>query len=218
MVELKSLTFAYPGERHLHFPDFSCAQGDQWLILGQSGTGKTTLLHLLAGLLKPQAGGIKIGATDLDELSETERDAFRGKNIGIIFQKTHLLGPLNVLKNLLAAQFFAHMPQKEERALALLERLQLSHKAKAKVQNLSEGERQRVGIARALINRPKLILADEPTSSLDDINCKQVVRLLKEEAAHQKATLLIVTHDARLKEEFEQHLILRAADLASENS
>lgn len=218
MVELKSLTFAYPGEQRLHFPDFSCEQGEQWLILGQSGTGKTTLLHLLAGLLKPQEGTVKIGTTALAELSETERDAFRGKNIGIVFQKTHLLGPLNVLKNLLAAQFFARNPTQEERALALLERLQLSHKTKAKVQNLSEGERQRVGIARALINRPTLILADEPTSSLDDVNCKQVVRLLKEEAAHQNATLLIVTHDARLQSEFEQHLILSAADLATGNS
>lgn len=218
MVEIKSLDFAYPGEPPLRFPDFSCEQGAQWLILGQSGTGKTTLLHLLAGLLTPSSGSLRIADTDMTTLSETERDAFRGQNIGIVFQKTHLLRTVNVLKNLVAAQFFAKMPQKEERALALLQRLQLEHKAKSKVENLSEGERQRVGIARALINRPKLILADEPTSSLDDNNCREVVRLLKEEAAQQNATLLIVTHDARLKSEFEQHLVLRAEDLAARAS
>lgn len=208
MIQTKQLTFQYSKQQRFEFPDLNCEQGSHWLILGQSGCGKTTLLHLLGGLMSPLSGSIIIQNQDLAQLQGKSLDQFRGQHIGIIFQQSHLIKALTVEDNLLTAQYLAGSQQDRTKVKSLLERLNLGDKLKAKPQNLSLGEQQRVAIARALVNDPVLILADEPTSSLDDYNCQEVVKLLLEQSKAYKATLLIVTHDVRLKELFEQQILL----------
>lgn len=208
MLQTKDLKFAYNQENSFAFPDMNCEKGSHWLILGQSGCGKTTLLHLIGGLLKSQSGTINVNGTEISSLPESKLDAFRGKHIGIIFQQSHLIKSLNVEENLLAAQYLSGEKQNSDKIKTILERLNLGTKLKAKPSKLSQGEQQRVAIARALVNSPQLILADEPTSSLDDVNCTEVVNLLLEQSKESGATLIIVTHDGRLKSMFENKIEL----------
>lgn len=208
MIQTKELQFQYTPQQQFQFPDMNCAQGEHWLVLGASGCGKTTLLHLLGGLLAPSNGQIIVQNQDLTQLKGQRLDHFRGQHIGIIFQQSHLIKALTVEENLGVAQYLAGMPQDKSKVQRLLEKLNIGHKATAKPQNLSLGEQQRVAIARALVNDPVLILADEPTSSLDDGNCQEVVNLLLEQSEQSSATLLIVTHDGRLKTSFEYHITL----------
>jgi len=214
MIQTKDLEFRYSSEQDFHFPDMKCEQGSHWLILGQSGCGKTTLLHLLAGLRKPDSGQIVVQNEDITTMGEEKLDHFRGQNIGVVFQQSHLIKALTVEENLLTAQYLAGEKQDKSKVAAILGKLNLGDKLKSKPQNLSIGEQQRVSIARALINDPVLILADEPTSSLDDINCKEVVELLLEQSKNFNATLLIVTHDSRLKELFENQILLTSLTIA----
>lgn len=197
LFESKNLEYSHPGQKTLIFPDISLASGESLLVLGKSGSGKTTLLNLLAGLLKPEAGEVILATKDFARMKGQEMDLFRGKEIGIVFQKPHLLAALNVKENLQMAHFFSK--KKGQDIGQLLAELGLSEKAKSSVLTLSEGEAQRVSIARALANSPKLILADEPTSSLDDENTEKVISLLKTQAAKIGAALIIVTHDQRVK-------------------
>ena len=208
MIKAKQLEFSYDGQSTLSFPNVECAAGEQCLILGQSGCGKTTLLHLLGGLLTPTKGTIEIGSTNLSQLSGAALDQFRGRNIGIIFQQSHFIRSLTIEENLLLAQKLSANPSDKNAIHSLLEKLNIAYKAHDKADSLSQGEQQRAAIARALINRPKLILADEPTSALDDINCNEVIRLLEEQALAANAALLIVTHDARLKEHISKQIFL----------
>ncbi len=208
MVRTHALEYTYPPRRTLRFPDMHCARGEHWLILGPSGCGKTTLLHLLAGLRRPTAGHITIGDTALTQLSGHALDLFRGRHIGIVFQRPHFLRALSVLENLLLPQKLARRKPSRSRALALLDELGIAHKAHARPHHLSQGEQQRVAIARALVNEPVLILADEPTSALDDAHAANVADLLEREAQSVRATLLIVTHDNRLKARFRHCLEL----------
>lgn len=209
MLQSENLKYTYTGGVKLAFPDIKAGKGEHWLILGQSGCGKTTLLHLLAGLLTPKQGSVRVGETDITKLSGAKLDKFRGQNIGIVFQKPHFVKALTVNENLKMAQYLAGVPQDQQRIGAILDRLNLGHKLKSATQALSEGEKQRVAIARALLNRPAVILADEPTSALDDANCEEVIQLLKNEAAEQQSTLFIVTHDQRLKDRFEHSIVLQ---------
>lgn len=211
MLDIQNLEFYYKKDQFFEFPDISVKKGDHWLLLGQSGCGKTTLLHLMAGLLRPKAGKVVINNEDIAQLSESALDKFRGENIGIIFQQSHLIRSLSVEENLLTAQYLAGTKQDKQRVHQILEQLNLGHKLKSKTNNLSQGEQQRVSIGRALVNEPAIILADEPTSSLDDVNCQQVVELLLEQSEASGASLIIVTHDGRLKEMFENKIELTAA-------
>ena len=208
MLQTKNLKFTYDGKNLLDFPDINCQRGEQWLLLGQSGSGKTTLLHLLGGLRKPKKGDVIIDGKNIAQLSSSALDKFRGKNIGIVFQNPHFVRALTVEENLLLAQQLAGQPADREHIVTILEKLNVSHKLKSKTENLSEGEKQRVAIARALVNRPAVILADEPTSALDDKNCQEVVELLEKQAEEANATLLIVTHDGRLKGLVDNHIQL----------
>ncbi len=210
MIQTRDLTFNYTqsGNHQLSFPDFTCPSGQHWLLLGQSGSGKTTLLHLLAGLRTPEAGSVLINGTALEQLSSAALDQFRGKNIGVIFQQSHFVRSISVKENLMLAQSLVGIPPNKRDAEKILSRLNMSHKIDAKTTQLSVGEQQRVAIARALINQPTVILADEPTSALDDENTEQVIELLKSQAAVAEATLLIVTHDTRLKTIFENRIQL----------
>lgn len=210
MLQTDQLKFAYPGEETYSFPDISCERGAHWLLLGQSGSGKTTFLHLLGGLLSPKSGAIRLEGIDMAGLSGSALDRFRGRHIGIIFQKAHFVNALTVGENLALAQQLAGMPVDNRRIAKLLDRLNVGHKIHSKPDRLSMGEQQRVAIARALVNSPELILADEPTSALDDDNCEQVLHLLTEQAASVKATLLIVTHDGRLKDKIQNQIHLNS--------
>jgi putative ABC transport system ATP-binding protein len=197
MLESKNIEFNYEIGKKFKFPDIQMKEGEELLILGKSGSGKTTILNILGGLLKPISGEVIIGSTSLYQLSGANLDKFRGKNIGVIFQKPHILAPLTVEENLQLANFFVN--EKGAQNEGLLKELGIFEKRKAKINTLSEGEAQRVSIARALANSPKLILADEPTSSLDDENATIVIKLLQEQARKFQAVLIIVTHDQRVK-------------------
>lgn len=198
MLIAKQIEFSYQKDQKFNIPDLNLNEGEQLLILGQSGSGKTTILNILGGLLKPHKGEVRINGTDLYSLGGAALDKFRGNNIGIIFQKPHILAPLTVEENLKLANFFSGTDGAKNEGL--LSDLGILHKRKAKVNTLSEGEAQRVSIARALANSPKIILADEPTASLDDVNAANVVKLLKEQAEKFNAVLIIVTHDQRVKD------------------
>ncbi len=208
MLSTRNVEFSYDSENSFRFPDFHCAADEKKLILGGSGTGKTTYLHLLTGLLKPSQGEIKYDDTDISRLSAAELDQFRGRHIGIVFQTAHFLNALTIKENLRVPLWLGGKKASDDRILELLERLQMSHKLNSKISNLSIGERQRISIARALVHQPKVIFADEPTSALDDKNTEYVVQLLEEQAAAEQAALVIVTHDTRLKELYKNVLEL----------
>ena len=199
MIRTQNLSFAYHQSASIYFPDISCAPGESLLILGRSGTGKSTLLQLLAGIRKPDQGSVFIGQTDLTQMSKRELDLLRGQNIGLVFQQSHFVRSLSVKENLLLAQRLAGVNRDLDRIKFLMSRLEMSDKLDKKTQNLSVGEQQRVAIVRAILNKPRLILADEPTSALDDANCDEVFRLLSIQAKQEEAALIIVTHDNRLK-------------------
>jgi putative ABC transport system ATP-binding protein len=189
----------YGGKAALDIPDWTVTQGEQWLVLGPSGSGKTTLLHALAGILRPTAGRVEVAGQDLSALGAAALDRFRGRHIGIVLQKLHLVGSLSVLQNVCLAQYLAGLPQDEARAREALASLGIADKALARPAELSQGQAQRVAIARAVVNRPQLLLADEPTANLDDAHCAEAAELLTGQARACNATLLIATHDQRVK-------------------
>lgn len=207
MIKTESLKFSYDGKKYFDFPDINLDSGENLLIVGNSGIGKTTLLHLLAGILKPESGSINISGTDISKFSDTELDKFRGDNIGIVFQKPHFISSLTINENLKLAKYLSPSKTSGD-AEKILESLNIKDKYQQKPNQLSEGEKQRASIALALINSPSLILADEPTSSLDDFNCDNVIKLLKTQAKDHKAQLIVITHDARLKKHFKNNLNL----------
>ncbi len=202
MISTKNLRFSYSKDQDFIFPDLYCEAGSTLLITGDSGKGKTTYLHLLAGLLQPTSGEIIIDNTDLVSLSEKKTDRYRGKNIGVVFQKSYFIAALTVLENLQIASWLATGKKHTKRAKRLLEQLGIENQASKLPSQLSIGQQQRVSIARALMNEPKVLLADEPTSSLDDKNAEKVIDLLTSLSKEYKAALLIVTHDSRIKEKF----------------
>lgn len=208
MLKTKDLSFQYPGEAPINFPDIAADPGNPLLILGASGSGKSTLLHLLAGLMNPMHGEINIAGVNITTLSGRKLDHFRGQNIGIIFQRSHFVDSLSVSRNLDLANFLPGLPVNSQRREALLETLAISSRANLTPSTLSIGEQQRVAIARALMNHPEVLLADEPTSALDDVNCQRVIDLLKQAASESSSTLVVVTHDQRIKDQFSHQISL----------
>lgn len=208
MLTAQHIKFSYDAQNTFEFPDFSCDAGEKKLILGSSGTGKTTFLHLLTGLLKPTSGSIQMHGIELSAMSNSELDKFRGKQMGLVFQTAHFIQSLTVKENLMVPIWLGGMKGQESRVATLLERLQIGDKINSKIHNLSIGERQRVSIARALIHEPKIIFADEPTSALDDENTDYVIGLLEEQCELENAALVIVTHDNRLKNRYPNRLEL----------
>ena len=208
MISVKDLLHTFDDGTSLKFPNWEIGGGQHSLILGASGCGKTTFLHLLSGLLKIQQGKIAINGEDLSAFSTAQLDHFRGQHIGFVFQKPHLIHALTVYENILLAPFFGRKKDSAKRAKHLMEELGiLSLKNKA-VSQISQGQAQRVAIARAVVNEPNVIFGDEPTASLDDSSCNTVIRLLKNQAEQCSATLVIATHDSRVKSEFQNQIEL----------
>ena len=208
MLQTRGLCFAYSQQARFSFPDIGLGQGENLLILGESGIGKTTLLHLMAGLLTPQSGSVELMGTKLHTLSSAKLDRFRGEHIGLVFQRPHFIEALNLQENLALVQYLSGKPKDKQRIKNVLESLGIGHKRTEKPNQMSQGEQQRAAIAVAIINNPQLILADEPTASLDDKNCEKVAVLLKEQAHATGSQLVIITHDHRLKQQFPNSLVL----------
>lgn len=202
MFQLQKLQHQYENRIVLSVEEMQASQGEQILLRGASGSGKTTLLHIMAGLLKPTAGKVSIVGTDLSTLQGARLDQFRGSKIGMIFQQTYLIKTLNVLENLILAQYMAGKPQNKKVCINSLEQLNIAYVAKQLPEQLSRGEAQRVVIARALLNQPSIILADEPTASLDDKNAETVIEMLIQQAQSHNATLFVSTHDGRIVNRF----------------
>ena len=198
MFEVRDLEHAYAGAAVLTIPHWRAEQGEQWLVLGPSGSGKSTLLHVLAGLLRPSRGEVTVAGERLGALRPAALDRFRGQHIGIVLQQLHLVATLSVEKNVLLAQYLAGVRQDRRRVAEVLAGVDLAAKAGAYPHELSHGEAQRVAVARAVVNRPRVLLADEPTSNLDDVRCMQALELLESQARVCGATLVIATHDRRI--------------------
>src|SRR5436190_5898251 len=209
MIRIERLRFGYRnGEDVLCLDDFILEPQSNVLVVGPSGCGKTTLLHLIAGLLVPTDGCVVVDGQDLAALSPAARDRFRGRHIGIVLQQFHLLPTLTAMQNLLVAQTIAGLPADRSAAHSMLNALSVDERVDAYPHELSIGQQQRVAIARALVNRPKLLLADEPTSNLDDEACASVADLLLSATQQHAVSLVIATHDTRLKAKITQQLAL----------
>ncbi|MFY0606279.1 MAG: ATP-binding cassette domain-containing protein [Cyclobacteriaceae bacterium] len=208
MLTCKNLNYTYDDGPTLNFPDWEVTKGNHALILGPSGCGKTSLLHLLSGLIRPPRNSVLINAIDLGTLSPAGLDNFRGKNIGFVFQKPHLIASLSIRENVKLSAMLAKLKVSNDEIDQLLDHLGIQELAKKKAYQISQGQAQRVAIARAVIHKPALIIGDEPTASLDDVSCQKVIELLKSEAEHSGSTLLIATHDHRVKDHFSNQLEL----------
>ena len=207
VVEIEGLVVEYQlgTERFtaLDIPRWSVGEHEQIAISGPSGSGKSTLLHVLAGLLPPRNGTVSVCGTNLASLSESQMDHFRARHIGYIFQDFNLLQGYTAIENVLLGMTFSRIKHDRHAAVGLLGRVGLSHRMKHRPAQLSIGERQRVAIARALAGNPQLILADEPTGSLDPAHSGEVVRMLKEACREHGCALVVVSHDPSIVGSFD---------------
>lgn len=188
----------------LDIPEFSLGKGEQVALIGQSGGGKTTLLHLFAGLLTPESGSIKIAGTDLTRLSEQGRDRFRAAAIGYVFQTFNLLPAFTALENVKLGMSFGQGHPSTGRAADLLARVGLADRAGYRPNQLSVGQQQRVAIARSLAGKPKLLLADEPTANVDPTSAETVLDLIRTSCRDEDISLLLVTHDMKVAQRFDR--------------
>ena len=209
-IEVEALRHGHGDRDVLDIPAWRVDAGESCLVAGPSGSGKSTLLHLLAGLATPRAGRVRVAAQDLAGLSPAARDRFRGRTVGLLLQSFHLLDTLNVFDNVRLARHLAGLPEDAARCRKVLEALGVAEFARAQPSTLSHGQAQRVALARAVVNRPAVLLADEPTSSLDDESCERVAALVEAEADRNGAALVVATHDSRLRDRFDQRLVLEA--------
>ena len=207
LLQLAGLTKAYPlpgGGLHrvVDVAEFALAAGEQRALRGESGSGKTTFLHLIAGILAPDSGRVALDDRDLAALGEAGRDRVRAEAIGYIFQTFNLLQGHTVLENVELGMAFGRGIDRAH-AAALLQRVGLGDKLGHFPRQLSTGQQQRVAVARALANRPKLVLADEPTGNLDRKNAREALALIREVCRENGAALLLVSHDEEVLKQFE---------------
>jgi len=198
LIQSTQLSYCYPGGVPLHFPDVDVQQGGVVLLTGPSGCGKSTWLALVAGLVQAATGNLTVAGQALANLSGAAADAWRAKTIGFLPQKLHLSAALTVAQNLAMAQWAAGQAQDDARVRGALDALGVADLAHRKPAQLSGGQAQRVALARAVLLSPQIILADEPTASLDDEAASAAVELLLHTARQQGATLVIATHDGRV--------------------
>ncbi len=208
MLRIRDLRQDYAGRTVLSVPAWDVPRGEASLVLGPSGSGKSTLLNAIAGLATPTAGTVVVDGEAVTAMTPAGRDAFRARKVGLVLQTLHLIGVVSVRENLRLAQRLAGLPADDARIDEVLASLALAAHAASRARDLSVGEAQRVAIARAVVNRPALILADEPTSALDDANCEKALALLLEQSAACGATLLVATHDNRIRGRFRARLDL----------
>jgi putative ABC transport system ATP-binding protein len=212
MFVLTGIEHRYGATTVLRVGAWSAAAGEHWLLAGPSGSGKTTLLHILAGLTTPRVGSVIVAGSDLAALTGGARDRWRGRTIGLVPQRLHLVGALDVRDNLRLAQYLAGAPDDATRVQELLEALGVGHLARRYPRELSQGQAQRVAIARAVVNRPKLLLADEPTASLDDAHAARSLELLRAQAIAGGAALVVASHDARVRPLLPHTIVLPRRD------
>ena len=215
MFELSGVLHRYGAVPAVEVPEWRAAAGDAWLLAGQSGSGKSTLLHILAGLTRPTVGSVTVNGTDITALSESARDRWRGRNVGLVPQRLHLVGALDVRDNLRLAQTLAGLRVDDDRVTALLEAVGVIELSRRLPSQLSQGQAQRVAIARSVINRPALVLADEPTANLDDAHAAQALELLRGQAIEARATLVVASHDARVRSLLPNLFALPARNVAA---
>ncbi len=188
----------------LDVPRFALGEGEQMVLVGRSGCGKTTLLHVIAGISRPDSGRVLIDGRDVAKLSEAGADSLRASTIGYVFQTFNLLPGFSALENVLLGMTFARRRYDPNRARELLERVGLSHRGHHRPSQLSVGEQQRVAVARALANRPKLLLADEPTANVDPGNQQNIIDLIRGTCREEGVALIVVTHAAEVAQQFER--------------
>jgi ABC-type lipoprotein export system ATPase subunit len=186
----------------LDIPEFQVAAGEQIAMVGQSGCGKTTLLHIIAGISRPDSGKVRVDEWDITLMPESERDRFRAERIGYVFQTFNLLAGFNALENVMVSMRFARGRPDKVRARQLLERVGLSHRMTHRPAQLSVGEQQRVAVARALANKPQLLLADEPTANVDAGHQQQILDLMRDTCREENVALIIVTHSHDVANQF----------------
>jgi putative ABC transport system ATP-binding protein len=199
--------FIEPGGRPLavlDVPSFTVAAGEQMVLVGPSGGGKTTLLHIISGITRPDDGSVEIDGTNIVHLSEAARDRFRAQKIGYVFQTFNLLPGFSALENVLLGMTFSGLGSSRERATQLLDRVGLKGRLTHRPAALSVGEQQRVAVARALANRPKLLLADEPTANVDAGHQQQIVDLVRQTCREEGVSLVLVTHAPEIARQFER--------------
>lgn len=188
----------------LNIPTFAVAAGEQIALVGRSGCGKTTLLHVISGISQPDSGKVQIDGLDITRLSEAGRDRFRAEKIGYVFQTFNLLPGFTALENVMLGMVFASGKADRARAAKLLDRVGLGKRAAHRPNEMSVGEQQRVAVARSLANRPKLLLADEPTANVDPGNQQDVIDLIRQSCREENVSLLVVTHATEVASQFER--------------
>ncbi len=209
MLEANDLikTFSLPdGSRLpvLDIPSFSIAAGEQVVLIGESGGGKTTLLHCIAGIVPPDSGSITIDGIEVTRLSEAGRDRVRAAKLGYVFQTFNLLAGFTALENVRLGMTFASGKHDLKHAVELLQKVGLGDRMHHKPAALSVGQQQRVAVARALANRPKLLLADEPTANIDPANQQKIIDLLRQCCSDENIAMLLVTHSMQIAEQFDR--------------
>ncbi len=209
-LRVEGLRHRYGSATVLELDGWQVPAGSDSIVLGPSGAGKTTLLHILAGLTTPSEGHVEVDGQALAALSAAGLDRFRARRIGFVPQRLHLIGAISVAENLSLARHLAGLPPNDEAASRLLERLGIAELAGRRPSGLSQGQAQRAAVARALVNEPALLLADEPTAALDERNAETVIELLQESARASEAALVVASHDRRVAGRFRYQLSLEA--------
>jgi ABC-type lipoprotein export system ATPase subunit len=207
LLEGVKKSYEEPGGKRLQIVDIDSYQlddGEQAVMIGRSGGGKTTLLHVIAGIAQADEGKIEIDGLDIMRLFEAGRDRFRAAKIGYVFQTFNLLRGFTALENVMLGMTFAKGKKDTGRARKLLDRVGLSHRLHHKPNALSVGEQQRVAVARALANKPRLLLADEPTANIDPSNQQQVIDLIRGTCDEENVALLMVTHAMEVADQFKR--------------
>ncbi len=222
MIKINDLQFHYQqGDFRLNIPHLSVKKGAKVAIVGASGSGKTTLLHLIAGIKVPNQGSIQIHSVNLEKLNDRDRRKFRITNIGFIFQDFELIDYLNVFDNILHCYrlnpALKLTKEVKENAEHIAEKMGIADKLKRSIDHLSQGEKQRVAICRALLTKPKLLLADEATGNLDPANKQKIMQILFSYLEEQKATLIAVTHDYELLKLFNKVIDFKEFSLEKNN-